>query len=219
MIVIGQFSGTVSFGGVSLTSAGQTDAFLAKYAGVNGAHVWSERLGGTGYDYGRSVAVDDTGDAFVTGYFNGTVDFGGAPLSSTGVEDIFLARYAGFDGAHQWSRAFGGIGTDIGRGIAIAGSEIVLTGSFANAVDFGGGARASAGSYDVFLAKYDAAGGAHHWSQAFGGTSGDGANAVSVAGSGRVVVTGNFANVVDFGGGPATSNGGGSDIFVLEIGP
>ncbi|UCH85237.1 MAG: hypothetical protein JSW50_05985, partial [Candidatus Latescibacterota bacterium] len=72
-------------------------------------HWWSKPLGDAGSQAARGVAVDGT-DAIVIGVFEGTVDFGGGPLSSgVGVGSMYLAKYDR-NGAHLWSRAV--IGTD-----------------------------------------------------------------------------------------------------------
>src|SRR6185436_4506487 len=95
VLVIGQFQGTVDFGGGSLISAGGTDIFIAKYSS-SGAHLWSIRFGGTGNDVGYGIAVQGNGDMALTGYFGNygsPVDFGGGPLTSAGGPDIFVAKF------------------------------------------------------------------------------------------------------------------------------
>jgi hypothetical protein len=212
--VTGYFYGSVDFGGGVLTSAGSNDLFLASYT-PSGQHRWSKRFGSTSSDYGYAVAVDGNGNVYVTGYFYGSVDFGGGVLTSAGSGDIFLASYTAA-GAHRWSKRFGGTSSDYGYGLAIDGAgNVYLTGSFYGSVDFGGGAKASAGSNDIFLASYDA-GGQHRWSKAFGGTSSDYGYSVAVDGSANVYVTGYFYNTVNFGGSAITSNGS-YDLFVASF--
>lgn len=198
----GSFSGTVFVPGGSLTSAGGYDILLLKYAGSNGTYLWSLRIGGTGQDKGYSIAVDGNGDVIITGFFVGTVDFGGGPLISAGGSDIFLAKYSGINGRHVWSRALGSTGADIGTGLAISvANAIALTGTFSNAVDFGGGSLTSAGGTDLFLAMYSQSG-LHLWSRAFGSSGNDTAAGIATDTSGSPVFTGYFYNSVDFGGGP-----------------
>ena len=92
VLVTGFFQGTVDFGGGALSSAGNSDVFLAKYDAA-GAHLWSQRFGDTGVDVGRAIAVDGAGNVLVTGILRGTVDFGGGPLTSAGLSDIFVAKF------------------------------------------------------------------------------------------------------------------------------
>jgi len=93
IIVTGTFGATASFGGTSLVSLGDTDAYVAKYTS-GGAPVWARRLGGTSADSAQELAVAPTGEPVVVGYFSGTGTFGGAPLTSAGLADAFVGRLA-----------------------------------------------------------------------------------------------------------------------------
>ena len=60
-----------------------------------------------------------------------------------------------FGGGHLWSKRFGDTGFDLGFGSAVDGSgDVVVTGSFDGTVNFGGGNLTSAGSKDIFVAKF-----------------------------------------------------------------
>ncbi len=155
VLATGRFTGTTDFGGGPLTSAGSIDAFLVKYD-AGGTHQWSKRLGGTGADWGRDVAVDVSDHVAVTGQFAETVDFGGGALTSAGGSDIFVADYDA-DGVHRWSRAFGSNSTvtETGNGVACDPSgNVLVTGQFGGTVDFGGGPLTSAGLDDIFIASF-----------------------------------------------------------------
>jgi hypothetical protein len=91
-IIAGYFRGLVDFGGGELASAGGWDIFVAKF-GSNGAHLWSKRFGDGDYQSFCSVAVDASGNAIVTGFFRGAVDFGGGALTCAREEDIFAAKF------------------------------------------------------------------------------------------------------------------------------
>ena len=216
VLVTGLFSGTVNFGGVNLMSAGFNDIFVAKYDAA-GTHQWSHGFGSPGGDVGYAVDVDGSGNALVTGQFQGTVNFGGGNLESAGQNDIFVAKYDPA-GVHQWSQRFGGTLGDIGYDVAVDGwGNALVTGYFQGTVDFGGGDLTSAGGFDIFVAKFNSAG-VHRWSQRFGSTSGDFGNAVAADGSGNVLVTGVFRGTTTFGGGGLTSAGN-DDIFVAMYAP
>ncbi len=212
--VMGYYQGTVNFGGGNLVSAGSYDIFVARYDSA-GVHQWSQRFGSTASDMGYDVAEDGSGNVLVTGNFVGTVNFGGGNLVSAGGSvDIFVAKYDAA-GVHQWSQRFGSTAFDEGRSIAVDGpGNVLVTGLFPGTVNFGGANLVSAGSYDVFVAKYNAAG-VHQWSQRFGSTLEDDGNGVAVDGPGNVAVTGNFQGTVDFGGGNLVSAGS-DDIFVAK---
>lgn len=89
VIVTGYFSNTITPGAGSLTSKGSYDAFVVSYD-TSGKNRWNARLGGSGECRGRSVAVNKSGDIFVTGSFLG--NFG--TLVGHGGLDVFLVRMA-----------------------------------------------------------------------------------------------------------------------------
>ena len=213
VLVTGYFQGTVSFGGISYHAAGGTDIFIAKYDGT-GMHIWSKAFGDSSDDQGLGIARDGDGSIFVTGYFQGTVDFGGGPLTSVGGHDIYVAKYDEA-GTHLWSRCIGDASNDEGEFIAVDGTgNVVVTGFFEGVVDFGGGPRTSAGGRDIYVAKYDG-NGAHLWSQRYGADAEDQGRGIAVDGAGNVLVTGFFGSVVDFGGGPHVCAGF-RDIFMAK---
>jgi len=210
----GQFLGTTNLGGSTLISHGMHDAWLAKFD-PNSVHIWSKALGGTMTDGGFDVATDALGRVTVTGYAAGTTDFGGGPL--TGPEGIFLARFDG-GGVHQWSRRMGGAGDDLVEEVSVnATGAAAIAGYFNGATDMGGGPMPSVGGYDGYVAQY-AADGTYVSSRSFGAAEiyHDHAYAISVDPVGSVVVTGDFAGSVDFGGGMLTSVAATPDIFVAS---
>ena len=115
----GWFIGTATFGGTTLTSSGEGDIFVAKYDRA-GKVLWARRAGGGSFDEGSGIAVDDTGNCYVTGYFSGTATFGGATLTSGGNGEVFVAKY---DSAGNviWVKHGGGTDEDHGNGIAVDG--------------------------------------------------------------------------------------------------
>jgi hypothetical protein len=156
--------------------------------------------------------VDTNGNVIVTGLFQGTVDFGGGPLTSAGSYDIFVAKYSS-SGAYLWAKRLGATNPDYGNGVTIdSNGDVIVTGAFYGTVDFGAGPITSI-SYGTFVAKYTASGG-YVWADTFDGTGTQIANAVAVNGTSNVAVTGYFDNTM----GTLTSAGG-YDIFLLSILP
>lgn len=208
VFVGGQFQNTVDFGGGGLVSAGLWDVFVAQYDAA-GAHLWSRGFGAATHDYVSRVASDGS-DVLVIGYFSNTVDFGGGGVASTGAEDVYLARYDGAAGSHEWSRALGGTGGEYGYGLAVDGAGgVVITGEYKGTADFGGGPLPSATGFDMFLAKYDASTGAHVWSYGFGSTGYERGSDVALDSADNVFVGAWMGTTLDFGGGPLTGVGGG----------
>jgi PKD repeat protein len=211
LTIVGHFAGTVSFGGPSLVASG-IDGFIVQLGASNGAHHWSKSFGSTNTDMANAVAVDGSGNVYVTGFFEGTANFGGATLTSPyGTDlDVFVAKYSSA-GAHAWSKNFPNTGNDEGTAIAVdSGGNIALAGFFTNGINFTGGAVqalvpptlfARNGVSDGFVARFDTNGN-HIWSRQIGtANSEDQARGVAVDASGNVVVAGYVMGATDFGGG------------------
>ncbi|HET6348730.1 MAG TPA: hypothetical protein VFH88_06560, partial [Candidatus Krumholzibacteria bacterium] len=210
VIVVGSFTGAVDFGGGGLTSAGGTDIFVVKL-NSGGTYQWSKTFGSTADDAALGLAVDPTGNIFVTGYVGGNVNFGGGTRAGLGGSDVFVVKL-GSSGAHVWSRLAGGTGDDVGRGVAI-GNGVVITGHFAGTANFGNGDLTSAGDTDIFLAAYDAAAGNPAWSHRYGGAGADAGYAIAMDASSNMAITGICSGSVDFGGGVRNGHGG-LDLFI-----
>ena len=211
--VTGNFEGTANFTPNStstLTSAGGSDVFLAKY-NASGAVQWPRRGSGTGGDQGSAVAVASDGSVYVTGNFEGTANFNtptnptSNTLTSAGGSDVFLAKYDP-SGAVQWLKRGGGSGFDTGRGVAVAPTpdgSVYVTGFFVGTANFTtptdptSNTITSAGIYDVFLAKFDVSG-AVQWVRRGGGTGNDYGYGVAVAPDGSVYMTGIFRSTANF---------------------
>jgi hypothetical protein len=185
---------------------------------------WSSRHGDDQTQVGSCVTTDGSGNVIVVGWFESTVDFGGVPLVNAGGENLFVHNdifVAKFDAAgnHLWSMSFGDTTDQRANVVATDASDnVIVAGTFSGTVDFGGGVLSSPGisDYDVFVVKFGASGN-HVWSKRFGGPSGSqNGNALAVDGSGNIVVAGNFAGTVDFGGGPLVGAGL-YDIYVAEL--
>jgi len=228
--VTGQFTNTVDFdpgaGTANLTSAGNTDAFVAKYDSA-GVYLWAFAIGGTGYDYGYAIAVDGSGNVYVAGQFALTVDFdpgAGSTTRTASGADAFVAAYT-TGGAFSWVQSVGGTSNDRGRAVAV-GSGVYVAGEFMGSnVDFDPGAgsdlHSSAGSQDVFLWKLAAADGAFSWARTVGGSGSDVAYGVALnSATTQAYVVGQFNGTVDFDPGVGTSNqasAGGTDAFVWNV--
>jgi Beta-propeller repeat len=96
VLLAGQFSGAVKFGGPPLQSTGGRDAFLAKQAPW-GDTLWAQGYGDpssqTNASTAGGVAADPSSNVLVTGAFSGSIDFGSSTLTSAGGSDIFVAKF------------------------------------------------------------------------------------------------------------------------------
>lgn len=222
VFITGEFRGSnVDFdpgaGVVNLSSAGDRDAFLAKYD-PNGNYVYAIALGGTGKDAGSDVAVDANGNAHITGYFNGNVDFdpGTGTATHSGIEDMFLAKYDD-NGNFVYAISIGGSGDDDAYGVAVdVSGNAYITGNFQyNNVDFDPGTGTANLSEGIFIAKYDALGN-YVYAKSFC-ASGDFSNDIAVDAAGNAYITGSFIGVKDFDPGVDTAYlPGMDDIFLAK---
>ncbi|MFO0601899.1 MAG: SBBP repeat-containing protein [Polyangiales bacterium] len=216
--MVGFFQGAIDVGADVLASAGNYDMLIASLS-ATGAPRWSRRVGAASVDWAQAVAVDPAGNLFVTGYYQGTVDFGGGASTAVSGTDGFVVSYTA-GGGHRWWRRFGGgtgyFGTATGYGVrADAAGNVVVGGLFAGNVDFGNGLRTSAGLGDAFLASYTNAG-TPRWSRRFGGAREDAVRAIALDGSAAVYAVGSFDVTVDFGFGAIAAQGEG-DGFVYQF--
>jgi len=229
--ITGSFSGTVDFnpgaGAVTLTSAGG-DVFLAKYD-TAGNFIWARKMGGSGTDEGKAIALDTAGNIYITGYFSNTADFGGTvTLVATGTNnnDIFITKYD-TAGNCVWAKGIGGANTDHGNSIAVNRSgDVFITGSFGGAVDFNPGSGTatltSIGSSDAFAAEYDGNGN-YLWARNMGGNGSDITGyGIAADGGGNAYVTGVFTADADFNPGTAPAvltSEGVYDVFLVKYDP
>lgn len=216
ILVAGYFAGTVNFGGASRTSAGATnDIFVAKYSNTGSGATWVNTVGSTGSDQANGVAVDGSGNVFATGFFSGTVNFGGGNVTAPTSQAGFLVKYTS-TGAWVWQKVWGGFSS--GNAVAVDGSgNVGVAGYFSGSTDFGCGAIASQGSSDVMLLKYDTSG-TCLWSKDYGGASSiDTGLAVRWLSTGDMIAGGYFlSSSAGFGSGVMT-NQGGRDAWLARL--
>ncbi len=214
LILVGSFFGSIDFGGGALTSAGSSDVFVAKFDPY-GMHEWSQGFGDAAEQTASAVAVDSSGNIVVVGQFQGVLDFGGGPMSSSGGNDVFLAKLNPAGGL-MIDQRYGDASEQTVSGVAVDGNDnIVLTGQFEGVINLGGGNMGSAGSTDIFFTKLTAAG-IHTWSKSFGDAAAQTASAVVADGNDNIVLTGQFEGVINLGGGNMVSAGSG-DVFLASF--
>jgi len=145
----------------NLTSAGGDDLFIAKYD-ADGNYIYARSMGGQFMQQCNDMAVDATGNVFITGWHQGSADFdpgaGTQQITASGSYDGFIAKYDS-DGNYVYAKTFGGLSMDKGNCMVLDESGyIYLTGSFEQTADFDFGPSTqnlvTAGNADAFIAKY-----------------------------------------------------------------
>ena len=200
--------------GKNVTSGTTDDIFVAKL-NSSGVVQWVYAAGGTGRDRGRKIALDSSGNIYVTGYYWSTVDFGGGNVTSNGNWDAFLLKLNS-SGTFQWVKSYGSNYNDLGRDVAIDSNDnIYMLGNYRGTVDFGGGDENGAVNGDIFLVKFNSSG-VFQWVYTAGASAADDSRALALDSNDNPYITGSFSGTVDFGGGNITAANT-DDLFILKL--
>ncbi|MFK7784594.1 MAG: SBBP repeat-containing protein, partial [Crocinitomicaceae bacterium] len=231
IFVSGNFNGTCDFDPsptvtFNISSTGGLNAYVCKLSS-QGDFIWAKNTG-TNNANSIEIDIDNQGNVITVGNFSGSVDFDPSPavfnITSTGSNaDIFVSKLDA-NGNFVWAKQIGASGIDIGHGVATDDSgNIYLTGYFRNTVDFDPNAGTfnltSAGDADIFICKLDTSGN-FNWAHRMGGADADGAYSIAGSDNGKVYISGEFQNTIDFDPGTGVSNktsNGFADIFVVQF--
>lgn len=215
--VTGYFIGTASFGASSITGIGNvsSDIFVAKLSG-SGTWIWAQRGGGSSADYSYGIAVDNSGNVFITGQFRESASFGSISLT-LGYVNIFVAKL-NQSGNFVWVKYTGNSMEAQHSGMSIDVDDtgcIYVTGEFREMANFGGTILiGSWNSPNVFIAKMNN-NGTWLWAKSAGGSSYDSGYSIAVDSNGNAYTSGTFSGTATFGNQTFTSNG--FDIFVSKL--
>jgi hypothetical protein len=192
--VAGKYEGDSDFSGTTVVSAGNHDAFLAKYSSA-GSLTWIRTAGGVNGDYAHSLATDGTNYIYVAGEVEGSGDIVSFPgssitLTTVGDNDIYLAKYD-MDGTLLWAKSAAGYGGEKALDVAYdTAGNVYICGYYTDPVMFNSSnSIAGMGLHDMFLAKYDANGNLD-WVKHAGGPGRDEALSVACDQAGNVYVGG-----------------------------
>jgi hypothetical protein len=201
-------SSSASWGTPVRAYTGGLDAFAAQLDS-SGILTWNTFLGGTGGDIGLGVAVDGSGNVYMTGVSNATW---GSPVRVYSVGDDTFAAKLDSTGTLTWNTFLGGGGNDSGNGIAVDGGGNVYISGYSLAT-WGSPVRAYTGGWDAFAAKLNPSGGLA-WNTFLGGSGEDQGKGIAVDGEGIVYVAG--YSLATWGS-PLRAYTGGCDTFAAEL--
>lgn len=207
--------------------AGDSDAFVARLDATGGALVYSTLLGGADYDYGRGIALDAAGAAYVAGLTLSS-DFPvtpGAFQTTYGThQDAFVTKVNPSGSALVYSTYLGAGGGDAGRGIVLDGTGAAYVSGWTTSAGFpttpGAHQRIKGGAGDGFVARLDPSGSSLAYSTFFGGSGDDGAYGGILLGPGTIVVsgyTGSSDLSITAGAFQPVYGGGADDVFVMKL--
>lgn len=208
------------------TSNGSFDIYVQKLD-ANGNFVWVATYGGSGYDIGEEIAVDENNHVYLSGGFYETVDFDPGPgivnATSNGTMDVFVQKLDE-NGSLLWINSFGGPAFDPVSSLVIDDDFNVYTmGMFRETTDFDPGPNvqniSSLGNADVFIQKLTSEGD-FDWVESIGGVGVDSGSSIFVKDN-AMYATGRFWSTVDFdfsnGVEELSPTGGNEDAFILKL--
>ena len=229
--IVGDTSGNfpITLGAYQTSYGGSTDTFVTKIDSLGNALIYSTYLGGSGFDSSRYIAVDGSGNAYITGYTDSTnfppegpIPVGPIQGTNAGGNDAFVTKINAAGNGLVYSTYLGGSGNDASQGIAVdsAGNAYIVGSTFGNFPTTPDAYQTSFGGVlDAFVTKIDSLGSALIYSTYLGGSNNDGGSGIAVDSAGNAYITGNTSSA-DFPTTPnayQTSYGGSTDTFVTKI--
>jgi hypothetical protein len=220
----------VTPGAYQTTNSNTNDAFVAQVNAAGSSLVYATYLGGDYVAHGSGIAVDSSGNAYVTGW-TGSSNLATAGAYQTvyaGGNDAFVAKLNAAGSALVYATYLGGSGDDRGLGIAVDGSGNAYVTGYTDSTNFpvfNAFQSVSGGSGDAFVTVFNASGSALLYSTYLGGNGADNAGAdggaIALDAVGNIYVTGftqstNFPTLNAF---QPSYGGGGGDAFVAKINP
>ncbi|MCC7374855.1 MAG: SBBP repeat-containing protein [Verrucomicrobiales bacterium] len=198
LFLTGFFSAYATFGTIDVNGFGSHDVFLAKYD-ATGKALWVTKAGGSNLDNAYAVALDASGNAFVTGILRSATDFGGIPITPLGGFDVVVAKFSPA-GKCLWAKVFGSTSNDDqAEGIAVdRDGNCYVTGEFRASITFGPYGMTSRGSTDAFLLKLSGISGEVMWAKQIGGTGDDLGYGIAIEGDQNWVWAGMCRGTVAF---------------------
>ncbi|HEV2500148.1 MAG TPA: SBBP repeat-containing protein [Terriglobia bacterium] len=195
---------------------------------IDPALVYSTYLGGSGADAISAIAVDGSGNAYVTGGTGSTNFPTSTPeqKSLTGTSNAFITELKPDGTGLVFSTYVGGTGYDKGTGIALDSSGNIYVAGYTSSANFPATSGVfqksyqGAGNSEAFVLKLNSGGAALGYATYLGGSNGDFAYGIAVDSGGNAYVTGSTQSSNFPVANPLQKNlAGGSDAFVAKLDP
>ena len=226
--ILGQYRGTVDFGGFQLTSVKNSsgsstiDIVVLKVSPA-GTVVWAVSAGGPGLDRGNAMVLDKNKQVYIAGKTTPGATFGAIkPKNFYGHDDWFVARLSPTKGAFSWVEIGGSSGWyEDATALAVrpGSDDIYVTGTHGSKATFGGKTISHFGGKDIFVARMQSSGKVV-WTNNAGGLASEMGKGIIVD-STHVYITGYFYGTARFGSVKTlkvkTSNSNDADIFVAAL--
>ena len=179
-------------------SAGASDGFISKHD-KNGNLIWQKYFGGPTDDRAHQLFYDkNSGQIYVTGYFDAKLFYGSDSLISTGDEDIFLLTLDS-SGNWLWGKSYGGTGAQSASTVYCdASGRISISGYFEDTLYADNVQLISRGIRNVFLLQTDASGNCL-WAKRMGGLLYDEGLNIVADEHDNLYLSGYYRDTADFG--------------------
>ncbi len=231
------FEGTTgyptTFGAYDTTHNGGADVFVTKLNPVGSSLVYSTFIGGADIDMGSDIAIDTTGNVYITGFTSDTViDYpttSGAydTTHNGGLTDVFVTKLNPTGTSLVYSTFIGGSDIDVGHSITIdLSGDAYITGETVDGTNdypttSGAFDMTHNGVRDVFLTRLNPAGSSLVYSTFIGGSDHEYGNSIAIDPRGYAIINGfTYDGTTDY---PTTSgafdmaHNGGTDVFVTSL--
>lgn len=208
LIVGGTFFGYVDLNpgaGVAMSTPAFADDIFLTRLDTAGYYQANACFGGNGNDLITDIAISPSGKIFITGSFDGTIDFNPTVSSflvaTSGGRDAFVASYSSTFSL-LFAKKVGGVGADEGVGLVVGVNGMVYcTGHYNGTADLDGSAAifnvTSAGASDIFITVYDTLG-VFNFGKSVGGVNSDEVGNIAINNLDNFYITGSFAGSADF---------------------
>ncbi len=202
---------------------GGADAFVTKISADGSEINYSTFLGGSGADSGLSIAVDNSGAAYITGS-TAAANFpvsNPAQSANRGGADVFVAKLNSNGSALIYATYLGGSGLDQGQDIAIDGAGAAYITGVTSSTDFNTRQPLQTnnlGGGDAFIAKLSPTGSDLVYSTYYGGGGNDAGRSIAIDGAGAAYIAGITSSTnLPVQSPLQPTNRGQDDAFILKI--
>ncbi|HHG84517.1 MAG TPA: hypothetical protein ENJ82_07200, partial [Bacteroidetes bacterium] len=214
LLIGGQYSGTATMGGGTVTAAGDTDAFITKYD-KNGSGIWTRSFGGPAEDIILALKASPDGDIYFAGQYDNYIVYQSDTLFSASITDIF---YGKMDAAGNliWWKSAGGLGLDVPQDLEIDTEEnIYIGGYFFGNLTFDTAFTTSAGYDDLYFTKLDSNGNMLFFETSHYPDTRD-VFGLGVDAAQNLIITGSYLPQIELGNDTLHSVSGSVDIFLTK---
>jgi len=209
---------------VQAQNGGGVDAFVAKLGPGGNSLIYCTYFGGRGDDRAFGIAVDSSGDAYVTGWTSSAAFPTASPMQSTiaGAKDAFVAKLSPAGNTLLYSTYLGGANSDSGYAIAVdaAGNAYIAGGTYSsNFPVLSAYQNSLKGQQNAFVTKLNSSG-KLVYSTYLGGNGSDSAAGIAIDSAGNAYLTGGTTSTTFPTASPVQSaSGGGQDAFITKLSP